>query len=162
MLARRAIVLVAVVLGTGNLALGDDAKKPAQKPAEAKGATAAILGTWEVTAGNKAGNAIGDEAKMGEYVITKDTITIMGEDNKPMFVIKYTLDEKQKPVALDMEITEGPIPEVKGQKALGILEVQGEELKIAYDPMAKERPKDFKGESAYAFTLKKKAAKKDK
>jgi len=86
---------------------------------------------------------------------------------KPLFVIKYTLDTKASPVTIDMEITDGPAPEVKGGKAKGIVEVKGDEFKIAYEPMGGERPTKFDGEKFYFFTLKKqkdekKEEKKDK
>lgn len=115
-----------------------------------------MVGKWKLTDGKKAGNEIGDDAKEGYYEITKDTIKIFdGMAEKPIFVMKYSLDAKPSPATIDMEITDGPAPEVKGAKAKGIVEVKGDELKLCYDPMGEERPTKFDGEKFYCFTLKK-------
>jgi uncharacterized protein (TIGR03067 family) len=122
-----------------------------------------LVGKWKLTDGKKAGNALGDDAKKGYYEITKDTIKIFdGMTDKAVFVMKYTLDTKASPAAIDIEITEGPVPEVKGSKAKGIVEVKGDEFKICYEPMGGDRPTKFDGEKFYSFTLKKEKAKDEK
>lgn len=144
-----------VVLAVAGLAAADDDKKAGESM---------LVGKWKLTDGKKAGTAVGDDVKKGYYEISKDAIKIFdGMTDKPTFVMKYTLDTKASPVAIDMEITEGPAPEVKGAKAKGIVEVKGDELKICYEPMGGDRPTKFDGEKFYAFTLKreKDAKKKD-
>ena len=128
-----------------------------------------LEGKWTVTEGKKAGTALGDDAKKGHYVFEKGKISIYTPDGeKPMFVLTYTIDAKASPVAIDMEITEGPGDGVKGTKAKGIVEFDGDDLKICYDAMGGDRPAKFDGDKAYYFKLKmakkdekKKAEKKD-
>lgn len=136
-------------------ALSDDKKddkKAAFDPA-------ALVGTWEVTGGKKAGNALGDDAKKGTYVITKDTFSIKNGDVE-MFAMKYTLDTKTSPVSIDMEITKGPSDDAKGMKAKGIVAIEKDELKLCYDAFGGTRPDKFDGEKMFNFTLKKKEEKK--
>ena len=119
-----------------------------------------LEGTWKVTGGKKAGADLTDMAKEGEYVFAKDTITIKAGDME-LFVMKYKLDEKASPIAIDLEITKSPGDGGNGTKALGIIEVKDDVMKICYPPMGGDRPTKFDGaEKNYYFTLKK--AKKDK
>src|SRR5947209_4803853 len=97
-----------VVLAAAGAAAADDDKKADKADAPM------LVGKWKLTDGKKAGAAVGDDAKKGYYDISKDAIKIMdGSNDKAVFVMKYTLDPKATPVAIDMEITEGPAPEVK-------------------------------------------------
>ncbi|QEL18025.1 TIGR03067 domain-containing protein [Limnoglobus roseus] len=127
----------------------------AEDKKEAKFDAEKMSGDWTVTAGKKAGQAIGDDAKKGAYTITKDKITLK-EGDKTLFVFSYTLDTKASPVAIDMEIAESAIDGIKGTKAKGIVELTGDELKLTYDAMGGDRPKKFDDDKAFVFTLKKK------
>jgi uncharacterized protein (TIGR03067 family) len=143
-----------LVLGAGLVAVSvavaqDDDKKPAKlDPAK-------LVGTYKLTAGKKAGENIGDDAKKGKVVFAKNTITIKGDDGMD-FEFSYKLDPKASPVGIDMEITKPDA--LKGAKALGIIEAEGGEVKLCYQPDGKERPKKFEStkENGYhLFTLKK-------
>ena len=154
MTAIRCLTLGLAVALAGPAAADDDKKK-----ADAD----MLVGKWKLTDGKKSGTALGDDAKKGFYEITKDTIKIMdGTNDKPVFVMKYTLDAKASPVAIDVEITEGPVPDVKGSKAKGIVEVKGDEFKICYEAMGGDRPTKFDGEKFHFFTLKKEKGKDEK
>lgn len=120
-----------------------------------------VVGEWTITGGKKAGKDIDDNAKKGTYSISKDKITLK-EDGKTMFVFAYTVDAKETPAAIDMEIAESAIDGLKGSKAKGIIELSGDELKLAYDGSGGERPKKFDDEKAFSFVLKKKADKEEK
>jgi uncharacterized protein (TIGR03067 family) len=136
--------LVAIVVPT--MADEKDAKKfDAEK----------LVGTWSITKGKKMGNAVGDDAKKGDYVITKDKISLK-EGDKALFVFEYTIDAKASPIAIDMTISESAIDGVKGSKAKGIIELKGDELKITYDGMGGDRPKKFDDDKSFAFELKRK------
>ena len=68
----------------------------------------------------------------------------------------------EAPAQVDMEILEGPEGS-KGSKAVGIVELKGDVLKLAYSLDKEKRPKDFDGKTGFYFELKKeKAEKKDK
>lgn len=109
-------------------------------------------GKYTLVGGKVNGTPIGDEAKKGEYSISADKITIKGEGLT--FVMGYKLDAKATPVNIDMEILEGP-EGTKGSKALGIVEMKGDLLKLAYSLDKDKRPKNFEGKEGNLFELKK-------
>ena len=144
-----AVALVAAV------AVSAEDKKPAEFDAKA------LVGSWSFTAGTRAGEKVdADKLKdMAEY--TADKITMKTAD--ATFVFKYTVDAKASPVAVELEILE---PDgFKGAKAKGIVELDGDTLKLAYNPTPDgDRPKDYtstKDNGNHVYMMKK-AKKKDK
>jgi uncharacterized protein (TIGR03067 family) len=117
-----------------------------------------LVGDWVITEGMKAGEKTGEEATKGTIVITKDKITIKGDDMT--FEFSYKLDTKADPVSIDMEIVQ---PEgLKGTAAKGIVAMADGKLKLCYHPMNGDRPKKFestKDDGNYMFVMKKKDAK---
>jgi uncharacterized protein (TIGR03067 family) len=86
-------------------------------------------------------------------VLTKDTFTLKSSD--ATFVMKYKLDTKAKPVGVSLEITEGPIG--VGAKSNGIIELNGDDLKICYASDEGAAPKTFEakeGSKYHLFVLK--------
>ncbi len=87
---------------------------------------------------------------------TKDTVTVpAGPDMK--FLMAYTIDTKTSPATIDLTIKDGP---VKEGKAIGIIALEGDLLKIAYvpDEGSPKRPTKFesaKDSAVMYFTLKK-------
>ena len=136
----------AIALGLGLLGLlGGTA--PAQEKKAPK-----LEGKYTLVAGKKNGAEIDEESKKAAYTFTADKINIKG--GEVSFVMGYKLDPKTEPMNIDMEILEGP-DGAKGMKALGIIEVKGDAVKIAYSTEKDKRPKDFKGEKDFYFELKK-------
>lgn len=115
-----------------------------------------LPGTYTLVAGKKNGADVDEVAKKAQYTVTADKFTIKGGEFK--FVMGYKLDAKASPAQIDMEILEGPDGS-KGTKAVGIVEVKGDTLKIAYSLDKEKRPKDFDGKAGYYFELKKDKAK---
>jgi uncharacterized protein (TIGR03067 family) len=92
-----------------------------------------------------------DPAKLeGTWTFTKDKLT-MGEGDMK-FEFKYTVDAKASPATIDLEMTSGPVG--AGSKAKGLIALDGDELKLCYSP--EDRPKEFSGEKAFLFVLKRK------
>lgn len=110
-----------------------------------------IAGEYTLVSGKKFGANIDEESKKGTFTIDREKITIMSMGVK--FVIAYKLNAKAKPAAIDMEILEGP-EGTKGEKALGIVDRDGDTLKLAYLLEKEKRPKDFDGKDGMLFTLK--------
>lgn len=137
----RAIAFVACVSFVG-LATAED-KKATLDPAK-------LTGNWKITSGKKGGNELTDMAKQGTFVFSKDDISIKNGDNT-LFVISYKLDTKTTPVNIDLEITKGPDDGAKGSKAKGIIELNGDEIKLCYPPFGGERPKKFEGAGDYYY-----------
>lgn len=111
-----------------------------------------IEGKWTLTDGKKNGSPIDDNSKKSAYTIDKDKITIEGNGAK--FVMGYKIDAKDTK-KVDFEILESPIPDLKGSKAQGILELKGDDLKIAYSTEKADRPKNFDGKDGFLFIFKK-------
>lgn len=115
-----------------------------------------LTGTYKLVAGKKNGTDVDETAKKAEYTVTADKFTIKGGEFK--FVMGYKLDAKASPAQVDMEILEGPDGS-KGAKAVGIVELKGGVLKVAYSLDKEKRPKDFDGKTGYYFELKKEKGK---
>jgi uncharacterized protein (TIGR03067 family) len=99
-----------------------------------------IQGAWQIVALVEKGKKVPDEdTKDLEIVVAGDRLGIRA---KGKAVAEYTvkLDEKQKPRAMDMTITDG---DDKGKVAPGIYNLEGDTLKIAMDEEFKNRPKSF-------------------
>ncbi len=115
-----------------------------------------LVGDWTYVSGTKNGEVVGKAALEGKVTFTKDTVTVpAGPDAK--FLMAYKIDTKASPATIDLNIKDGP---VKEGKALGIIALDGDVLKIAYAPDegGAKRPTKFesaKDSGVLYFTLKK-------
>lgn len=138
--------VLCVVLGLAVVASAQEAKKAAAfDPAK-------LVGEWSYTEGMRGGEKVGKESLSAKVTFTKDMVTVpAGPDAK--FLMAYKLDTKKSPVEIDLEIKDGP---VKEGKALGIIQLDGDTLKLCYTPEGK-RPAKFestKENNAFYFVLK--------
>jgi uncharacterized protein (TIGR03067 family) len=117
-----------------------------------------IVGEWTYVSGVRAGEMVPKDHLGGKVTFTKDAITVpAGPDAK--FLMAYKVDPKAKPAAIDMDIKDGP---VKEGKALGIIAIEGDEMKLCYVNVPKDkadtkRPTKFestKENEAFLFVLK--------
>jgi len=111
-----------------------------------------LEGKWTFVSGVKNGTDASEEMKKAGFEVSKDTMTMTTEMGA--FKFKYSIDSKASPVAIDLEITEGPVGQ--GSKAKGIISLDGDEFKLCYMPMGDDRPKKFDGKDAHYFVLKRK------
>lgn len=121
-----------------------------EKPA--KFDAAKLVGDWKYATGEKNGEKANADNLKNKVTFTKDTITLHGEMK---FVMKYELDTTKSPVEIKLEMTESPFG--AGAKAIGIIMVDGDDLKMCYDPAGKESPKKFEakeGSKVHLFVLK--------
>jgi uncharacterized protein (TIGR03067 family) len=135
--------LCALLLAVGSL--GADEK-------EAKFDAAKLVGDWNYVSGVKHGEKVDQDHLKNKVVITKDTLTLTGDMK---FVMKYELDAKKNPVGIKLEMTESPFG--AGAKAVGIISLNGDELKLCYDPEGKKAPEKFVStddNKAHLFILK--------
>lgn len=111
-----------------------------------------LEGSWTYVEGKRSGDAAAKESLQGKVTFTKDTITVpAGPDMK--FTMAFKINAKANPVEIDIEIKDGPVNE---GKAVGIIEVTGDTLKLCYSA-ANKRPKKFestKDNGAFYFVLK--------
>src|SRR5438105_14969791 len=99
---------------------------------------AKLVGTWKYLAGEKKGEKVEEARLKGQTVtITREAITLKGEAGK--FVMMYDLDTKKKPVTIKMVMTESPFG--AGAKAVGIIELKGDQMRFCYAPDSDEAPK---------------------
>lgn len=115
-----------------------------------------LKGTYKLVGGKKNGTDVDENSKKATYTVTEDKFTIGGGEFK--FVMGYKLDTKATPAHIDMEILEGP-EGTKGSKAVGIVELKGDTLKLAYALDKEKRPKGFDGKDGFFFELKKEKGK---
>ncbi len=110
-----------------------------------------LAGKYTLVGGKLEGKNIEERARKAKYSATEDTFTVEAKGMK--FVFAYKL-KPGKLTEIDMAVLEGP-PGTKGTIALGIVEVKGDMVKLAYSLDKEKRPKDFAGKSDYLIELKK-------
>lgn len=141
-------------LGTGLLLLAAGMTVWAQD--EKKEAANPLLGEYVMVSGEDNGETVPEERIRGNILrITADTITAVDKKEQEIYVAKYKLDSSKTPYAITMTIAGGPRGD-KGDKAVGIVELKGDTLHLAYAYGDGEVPKDFKskGKNQLMFTLK--------
>jgi uncharacterized protein (TIGR03067 family) len=142
----RRVAAVALVLGVAFVAAAQDKKDAKFDPAK-------LVGDWTYVEGARSGEKVPKE-RLGEKVtFTKDIVTVPAGPGEK-FTIAYKLNTKMTPVAIDLDIKDGP---VKEGKALGIIEMEGDMVKFCYAPDPGKRPTKFestKENGAFLFVLK--------
>lgn len=143
MKAARWLSGLALVLAVSPLAADD---KDTFDPAK-------LVGTWKYVSAEKNGEKIDkDRLKDQTVIITKEKLTLKGEQT---FVMTYTLDAKKKPATIKMTMTESPFG--AGATAEGIVDLDGDSLKICYAQQGAAAPKKFEtkeGSNVHLFVLK--------
>ncbi len=117
-----------------------------------------LIGTWVYVSGARAGVAASDDNLASNVVINDKEFQLGGLPDGSEFVMAYKLKTDTSPVRIDIEITEGPVPE---GKASGILRFDGEQLELCYDPSGNQYPGSFESTADngyHIFRLKRKGA----
>lgn len=131
------LVLIPALTGAGDKKDAFDASK--------------LIGKWNYVSGEKAGEKVdADSLKKQMAIVDKENFTLTGE---ALFVMKYEVDAKKSPAVIRFTMTKSPFG--AGAKAAGIVEVNGDEMKLCYTPDG-EAPTKFetKGTKAHLFLLK--------
>jgi uncharacterized protein (TIGR03067 family) len=128
---------------------------PAWSKGKAKTDSSKIVGTWMIVAGENEGKKEPAARLKGTKVtITKDTIVVTDSKDQKTYVAKYTLDTGKKPWQIKMTASTGPD---KGKTAYGIMERNGDTLKLCYALPGAKAPKKFatkKGGRDLLFVMK--------
>lgn len=112
----------------------------AETTAKAKD-TAILQGAYMLMGGEKDGEKISAERIQGSTVrITESSITSFDKDQKETYVVNYTLDMSQKPWMITMTSTVAP---VKGEVARGLIEKNGDTVKLIYAVRGGDAPDNF-------------------
>jgi uncharacterized protein (TIGR03067 family) len=117
-----------------SLLIGADAQKVAPKT------EVALQGIWKLSAGEAEGKALSaKQLKDGKLVIKGERYTVTLADRGTVKGVEK-LDPTKKPKLIDIMDSSGPN---KGKTCLGIYELKGDELRVAFAPPGKPRPTEF-------------------
>jgi uncharacterized protein (TIGR03067 family) len=149
---------VVALLLAGGAACADD-RADAQK-ADVKAEAAKLMGTYTVTAGEKFGQKEPADRIAGIVVrFTEDRVAVTDKDKKAVYTAGYTLDTSQRPIRILLTSTEPP---TVGQVSRGLVERDGETVKLIYALPGAEAPTDFKTKDNQLMFVLKRAEAKDK
>ena len=109
-----------------------------------------LQGEWTMVSGSADGQPMPDEMRKQMKRICKgdETTTMMA--GQIYFKAKITIDPSKQPKTIDYQMTEGF---TKGQKQLGIYEVDGDTFKSCFGKPGGERPADFTSKPGDGRTL---------
>jgi uncharacterized protein (TIGR03067 family) len=106
---------------------------------EKKFDAAKLSGKWTIVSGMKSGEKVPEgNLKNQKVEIDKDKLTMTGGDMK--FVMELKLDTAKNPVAVKITIKEGL---GEGTTTDGIIELDGDTLKLCYALPNEKAPTDF-------------------
>jgi uncharacterized protein (TIGR03067 family) len=113
-----------------------------------------LSGTYKILSGENEGKAEPEGRLKSDIVrFTKDKVTVTDRDKKETYVATYKLDASKKPWTISMTSTNG---QSKGEIAKGLIEKDGETLRLIYALPAGETPTTFKTkEKQLMFVMKK-------
>jgi len=133
------LCLAALVLATAARGESFDTKK--------------LEGTYTIVSGRSDGKPIpADHVKGSVVTFTADTVSGTDKDRKMFFSSTYTIDDSTKPYTLKM-VSVSP---KKGEKATGVIEIDGDTVKLCYNLPGGEAPRTLDaGEKQHCFVLKK-------
>lgn len=126
---------------------------------ESKFDTKPLIGKWKIKSGTRSGEDIDNSRLPPEITITATTFTIPAGDDK--FVMAYKVVGTKKPISINFEIKEGPVPE---GKAVGIIKIEKNKVTLCYDSTGQKRPTEFKtveDDQCFMFVMERIEEKKD-
>ncbi len=138
---------LALVLAAGLLLAANG-----QKPDAVKEEMAKFQGAWKAVSIERNGEkAIDDDDALKQLTLTVkgDTRTITAGD-ETVSVGTFKLDPSQKPKAIDITVSKGPL---EGKPLRGIYEIDGDTHKICLALEGDERPKEFTSKAGSGHLL---------
>jgi uncharacterized protein (TIGR03067 family) len=131
-----ALVAAGLLVAFG-FANADEAKQQAEK----------FAGTWGAVSyvqdGQGEGEKIAPQESPVRWVFKGDKVTFLADVEAASAKGSFKLDPSKKPKAIDIVFPAAP-GDKKGQTVLGIYELDGDTLKLCYDPDGAKRPAEFK------------------
>jgi uncharacterized protein (TIGR03067 family) len=107
-----------------------------------KTGAASLVGNYVIVAGEVEGKTDPPERIQGSTVhFSADRITVKDKDTKEVYVASYTVDTSHKPWHIHMKSVKAP---VVGQESHGLVQVEGDTVKLIYGTNAKDLPREFK------------------
>jgi uncharacterized protein (TIGR03067 family) len=126
----------------GLLLASVQAKVEEKKPADTKTAVN-LLGDYTIVSGENDGQKVPDELIVGTLVhVTEDRILMEDKDHKSTpYIATYEVDTSKKPWSITMTSMLAP---TKGETVKGLIEKDGEQLRLIYALPGGTMPKEFK------------------
>lgn len=117
---------------------------------------AELVGTYRLVAGERNGDKVAPERLQDITVrITKDAITTLDKDEKEVYVATYQIDAGRKPFQVTLTAKVTPTKD-KGEEAAGLIEIDGDTVKLIYALPGGDPPTDFRtGDKQQMFVMKK-------
>jgi uncharacterized protein (TIGR03067 family) len=131
------IFLVALFCTVGSAASGTLADDKADIEKEVK----KFQGAWTIESSETGGQKIPADDLKGFFVTFEGAKHTLKKGDAVIQVGTQTIDPSKSPKTIDVTMTEGPS---KGTVMLGIYEIDGDTLKVCFDPQGKKRPTEFK------------------
>lgn len=100
-------------------------------------------GTWTIESVEAGGKKLPAEPFKEMTVIFDGDKYVVKQGGTLVESAIMKLDPSRSPKSFDSTVTEGPN---KGAVILGIYELDGDTLRVCFDPQGKKRPTEFKGE----------------
>jgi uncharacterized protein (TIGR03067 family) len=128
----------------------DDEKK------DSKSGPDRLVGEYVIVGGEKDGEKVSpDRLKEVKVRIARNAITTFDRQNKEVYVATYDLNTDREPWRITMTATLTPAPQGKGARSEGLIQMEGETVRLIYALPGGKAPSDFKaGEKQQMFVLK--------
>ena len=128
-------LLLAAILGFVNFSTMADDKADIEKEIKK------FQGVWSIESSETGGVRIpADDLKEFRVIFEGEKHTLKLGD-QVFQVGTQKIDPSKSPKTIDVTMTEGPS---KGSVLLGIYEIDGDTMKVCFDPEGKKRPTEFK------------------
>src|SRR5262245_12475340 len=98
-------------------------------------------GSWTIESSVTGGTELPADQLKGFVVTFEGNTQTLKKSDEVIQVGTQKLYPSKSPKAIDVRMTEGPN---KGAVMLGIYEIDGDTLKVCFDPQGKKRPTEFK------------------
>jgi len=134
------ISLVALFCAVGFAASGGSGTLADEK-ADLEKEVRKFQGTWTFESSETGGKELPAGELKGVIVIFEGDKHTVKKGDEVIQVGTQKLDASKSPKTIDVTMTEGPN---KGMVMLGIYEIDGDTLKVCFDPQGKKRPTEFK------------------
>ena len=128
----------------------------ADEPTKTSQAARELVGRYQLVSGEKDGHSIPpDRIKGSTMRIAANAMTTFDKDEKEVYVATYELDTSTRPWRITMTAKVAP-DKGEGSKASGLIEKNGDTVKLIYALPGGKTPSEFKaGENQQLFVLKK-------
>ena len=147
--------LPAALLAVAGLSLSLTARAQDQTQQPAALTPKSLVGLYTITSGEKYGAPIPEDEIRGSTVrFTVDRVVVVDRDKKELYGATYTLHSDRKPCQI---VLVSKLANQEDSKAEGLIERQGDQLKLIYALPGGQAPSEFKTKERQLLFVMKKA-----